>query len=137
LKLSDTYGPEDKREKLFTLLRRTAQSGTPLNMSAGEQLLDLVYVDDIVDGYLLTASRLLTGEYTKEQFQLSSGRMYSLKDVVRIYESIKGLSLDVNFGVLPYREREVMTPWQAGSRLHGWSSKVGLEEGIRRMESII
>ena len=38
LKLFDTYGPDDPRPKLLTLLRRTAASQQPLAMSPGEQL---------------------------------------------------------------------------------------------------
>ena len=44
LKLFDTYGPDDSRPKLFTLLRKVAQEQTELAMSPGEQLIDLVYM---------------------------------------------------------------------------------------------
>lgn len=136
LKLTDTYGPHDRREKLFTLLRRAAEDGLSLSMSPGEQLLDLVYIDDVVEGYLVAARRLLAQGRPQEQFLLSSGVLYRLRDVVRLYERVVGRSLDVHFGARPYRDREVMTPWQSGPRLPGWRSAVSLEDGIRRMESM-
>ena len=49
LKLFDTYGPGDPRPKLVNLFQRAAASGAALAMSPGEQLIDLVYIDDAVD----------------------------------------------------------------------------------------
>ncbi|GAH74036.1 unnamed protein product, partial [marine sediment metagenome] len=49
LKLFDTYGPDDPRPKLFTLLRKVADEQTELAMSPGEQLIDLVYIDDVIE----------------------------------------------------------------------------------------
>ena len=51
LKLYDTYGPDDPRPKLINLLKRTAETGETLDMSLGEQLIDLVHVDDVVNAY--------------------------------------------------------------------------------------
>lgn len=43
-------------------------------------------------------------------------------------------SVPVTFGARPYRDREVMRPWTKGVRLPGWTPRVALEDGIRRME---
>jgi len=37
-------------------------------------------------------------------------------------------------GGRPYREREVMVPWNKGRLLPGWSVKIRLEDGIRKIE---
>ena len=73
LELPDTYGPDDKRPKLFSLLDRVARSGETLQMSPGEQLLDLLHVDDVVHGYEVAADGLLSGHLpSPSQYQLSS-----------------------------------------------------------------
>ena len=51
LKLSDTYGPNDTRPKIFSLWKKSVGSGETLEMSWGEQYLDVVYIDDVVDAY--------------------------------------------------------------------------------------
>ncbi|WP_144034102.1 NAD-dependent epimerase/dehydratase family protein [Sporomusa silvacetica] len=38
LKLLDTYGPNDPRPKLFSLLNRIAQTGETLDMSGGQMV---------------------------------------------------------------------------------------------------
>src|SRR5262249_17930566 len=52
LKLFETYGPDDLRPKILNLLRQAAAQQAPLDLSPGEQLLDLVYIDDVVDAFL-------------------------------------------------------------------------------------
>lgn len=135
LKLFDSYGPGDTRPKLFTLLRRVAEQKEQLAMSPGEQLIDLVYIDDIVDCFILAAERLMTGAVTcHESYAVSSGAPVRLRELVEVYGRVLGKPLPIEWGGRPYRPREVMVPWNTGESLPGWRPKVGLEEGIARME---
>lgn len=134
LKLFDSYGPGDLRPKLFTLLKRSALEGKPLAMSKGEQLIDLVYIDDIVRAYIISADRMLNGSVTgHERYAVSSGKPLSLMELVEIYGKVTGIELPIEWGSRPYRQREVMIPWQNGRQLPGWKPEVDLFEGIRRM----
>lgn len=134
LKLFDTYGSDDNRHKLFYLLNQALETGQPLNMSAGEQLIDLVHIDDVCDAYVLAAQRLLDGKvYQHECYAISSGHHLSLKELVALYAESSKRSVDVNWGARPYRFREVMIPWSQGLRLHGWYPRVSLIDGIRRL----
>lgn len=135
LKLFDNYGPSDPRKKLFTLLQSLEDATEPLDMSGGEQQLDLLYIDDVVDAFRIAAQRLLDPAAAgHEQFAVSSGESISLREVVATYERVTGKSLRINWGGRPYREREVLVPWGAGVRLPGWSPRVSLEEGIQRVK---
>ncbi|MBN1548311.1 MAG: NAD-dependent epimerase/dehydratase family protein [Syntrophaceae bacterium] len=137
LKLFDTYGPDDPRPKLFTLLRKVADEQTELAMSPGEQLIDLVYVDDVFDGYILAAKRLLDNKVSgMEEYAVSSENPISLKDLVAVYSQTLRKPLPIKWGGRPYRVREVMVPWSKGKRLPEWKAKIGLVEGIKRMEKI-
>ncbi len=49
LKLFDTYGPDDRRPKLFNLLSDAVKTGVTLNMSEGGQFIDPVFIDDVID----------------------------------------------------------------------------------------
>ncbi|WP_027091816.1 NAD-dependent epimerase/dehydratase family protein [Cohnella thermotolerans] len=135
LKLFDTYGPNDPRPKLFTLLRRAAASGLPLAMSPGEQLLDLVYIDDVVEAYLV-AIEFMLGKMQPllEDYAVTSGQHLSLQEIAAIYSKVTGVELPIQWGGRAYRDREVMVPWTKGQVLPGWVPRVDLETGIRRME---
>lgn len=132
LKLHDTFGPNDPRKKLFTLLAETARRGAPLAMSAGEQQLELVHVDDVVDALLIAAARLEAGDVRgHECYTVASGAPRRLRDVVTCYEEITGERLPIQWGGRPYRTREVMVPWTAGPTLPGWSPTRSLEDWLR------
>lgn len=121
LELPDTYGPDDKRPKLLSLLDRAARSGETLQMSPGEQLLDLLHVDDVVHGYEVAADGLLSGHLLSlSQYQLSSGSLVPLKDVVELYRQATGRIVSVAWGGRPYRVREVMEPRSPVPVLPGW-----------------
>jgi nucleoside-diphosphate-sugar epimerase len=131
LKLFDTYGPDDPRPKLFHLLAKVAREQQPLDMSPGEQLIDLVHVDDVVTAFLLAADRLLQDAVAgHERYAVSSGAPLALRKLVAIYERVSGVTLPIRWGGRPYRQREVMRPWDRGTRLPGWAPRIGLEEGI-------
>jgi nucleoside-diphosphate-sugar epimerase len=133
LKLYDTYGPGDRREKLFTLLARASTSGSPLPMSPGDQLLELVHVDDACDAFLVAGERLLSGDVSgHESYAVPAQRRYTLREVVEVYCAVAGRKVDVVWGGRPYRPREVMVPWQ-GSPLPGWRARIALPDGLRTM----
>jgi len=135
LKLFDTYGPNDQRPKLFNLLKKVAEEQTPLAMSPGDQLIDLVYIDDIVEAFMIALERLLNGEVEKyEDYAVSSGKPIKLKDLVKAYENVIEKKLPIEWGRRPYRIREVKVPWSKGQGLPGWRPKVRLNEGIKRIE---
>jgi nucleoside-diphosphate-sugar epimerase len=133
LKLFDTYGPRDPRPKLVRLLHEGALSQQPLALSPGEQLIDLVYVSDVVAAYL-QAARLMQAAPppAPAQYAVSSGCPISLRELVSRYEAVSGRQLNVQWGALAYRARQVMTPWQ-GSILPGWRCTVDLDTGLRQV----
>lgn len=134
LKLFDTYGPNDPRPKLFHLLEKVAREGTQLSMSPGAQMIDLVYIDDVVQAFVVAAKRLQDGSVQGyEKYGVSSGSPLPLRDLVETYGRIIGKELSINWGWRPYREREVMTPWNCYTKLPGWNSEISLETGIRKL----
>ena len=135
LKLCDTYGPDDPRQKLFAALRSARNTHLPVPFSAGEQLIDLVYIDDAVEAFVMAAERLLHQDAPAHQkFAVSSGTPVSLRHIAETYASVTGECLNIAWGARPYRTREVMVPWFGGLPVPGWYPKVTLPEGIRRIE---
>lgn len=134
LQLGDTYGPDDTRKKILPLLMKAVDRGDSLDMSPGEQYLDLVHVDDVIAAYLVAADRLLGGaEKGHQSYKVSSDSAVRLKELVRIVSAVIGKEARINWGSRPYRSREVMVPWRGGVPLPGWKSTVTLEEGVRQL----
>lgn len=133
LKLSDTFGPGDTRPKIFNLWKKHAETGETLKMSAGEQLMDINYIDNVTDSFA-TLIRLLQSdpESLNAEYAVSNGTTYSLRELALLFEETTGKNVPIVWGAFPYREREVMKPWSLGEAVPGWSPKVSIDEGIKR-----
>lgn len=130
LKLFDTYGAGDTRPKVLNLLKRVANEGTSLGMSPGEQLVDLVYIDDVLDAFMLAYQQMDAQAIPMEDYGVSSGKPLPLKDIAALYAQVSGKPLNIEWGGRPYREREVMVPWQSYRTVPGWQPKVDLAQGL-------
>jgi nucleoside-diphosphate-sugar epimerase len=130
LALFDTYGPQDPRPKLIPLLWQMVKTQEPLAMSPGDQLIDLVYISDVVDAYMLAADLLPSQSKVNISYGVSSDGKVTLRQLVSILENVAGSQLQIRWGARPYRMREIMHPWDNFEKLPGWTSKVPLVEGI-------
>lgn len=130
LALFDTYGPGDWRQKLIALLWKTAAAGEPLAMSPGEQLIDLVHIDDVVEAFMLAAQQLSEREHGYQSFGVSSGQSMRLRDLVARFEKATGTDVPIHWAGRPYRPREVMSPWTNFDAVPGWQPRIPFETGI-------
>jgi nucleoside-diphosphate-sugar epimerase len=132
LKIFDSYGPDDPRPKLISALMRAAREQKALELSPGEQQLELVHIDDICNAFTIAATRTATlPAGTHERYALTAAHRITLRQLVEQMKTALNTDIPVKFGAKPYRPREVMVPWTNGTRLPGWSPQVPLAEGIR------
>jgi len=133
LKLFDTYGETDKRPKLINLLNQFAAEQKELRMSPGDQLIDLVHVDDVTNAFIKAYEYLLRNEQVKYKiFGISSGYEISLKDLIRLFEDVTGEKLNIIWGGREYRKREVIKLWRGYEGLPNWKCKIKLKDGLLR-----
>jgi len=134
LHLFDTYGPGDNRPKLFKLLKNAADKNETLNMSPGEQLIDLVYIDDVVDAFKLAGNYiLLNNKITNDVYGVSSGIPLPLKTIVEEFVKAYGKIIPINWDGRPYRKREVMNPWFGYNNLPNWAPRIPYNIGINKL----
>lgn len=137
LKLYDTYGPGDRRLKLFNQLRNSYLNHKKLKMSRGDQLIDLVHINDVVDAYILAANRLINEDLNKQEtYAISSSKPIRLRKLVEMYASIINKEIDIDWGAKEYRQREVMSTWSNGTIMPGWTPKISLEDGLKDLEKL-
>lgn len=126
LKLCDTYGPNDTRRKILSLFDELAKTGQTLDMSLGEQKLDLLHIDDVVNGFIILANMLNNDSiHLDNEYVLTSGNPMTLREIAALYEKNHHVKLSINWGGRPYRKREVMRPYQ-GKKLPNWKMTVPL-----------
>lgn len=135
LKLSDTFGPVDTRPKIFNLWFKISQTKEKLDMSPGEQIIDISYVDNVIDGYvrlIKLLSRDKAQELKGKSFAIKSNKRVTLKKLANIFEKVTKTKLNINWGERKYWSREVMIPWNKGRTIPGWKSKISIQEGIKK-----
>lgn len=134
LKLSDTFGKGDTRSKIMNLWDNISRTGEILEMSKGEQILDISHVDDVVNAFLILVKKMTQKDFKKlknKSFALKSKNRLNLRNLAKIFEKATGKKLNINWGAKPYREREVMRPWSKGISIPGWKQKKSLEKSIK------
>ena len=134
LVLFDTYGENDTRPKLMNLLRKVAIEGTALEMSAGDQQLNLVHISDVCRAFILAFEILETQQINEHKhYAVVSDEIYTLKEIVQIFERQTNKKLNITFGKRPYRKREVMKVWSKGEKIPNWKPEISLAEGIKKL----
>lgn len=131
LALFDTYGPADPRPKLVSLLWKTALEQKPISMSPGEQLIDLVHINDVMDAFALGAELVVRQNVGHERYGISSGAPVRLIDLVAAFEqATECAKLPIEWGGRPYRAREVMETWKSYKAMPEWTPRIPFAEGI-------
>ena len=133
LNLFDTYGKSDPRKKLIQVLLNTAKSQEEIQMSPGEQLIDLVHVNDVIEAFIIAESildEIIVGHHL---YGVSSNAPIQLRDLVELCEKAWNVKLPVAWGARTYRDREVMRPWHTYESLPSWTPKVSLMSGLREV----
>lgn len=134
LRLFDVYGTDDNRPKLLNIIKKIAETGEVLNLSPGQQILDMVFISDVCMAYeqaarLLQRSNLIRNDV----YGVYTGIRYTLKEIIELYISILGKPVNIIFGGRPYKKREVMVPTDRLKVLPGWIPQVSLIEGLLKI----
>ncbi len=99
LTLTDTCGPNDPRPKLFNQILKAAAEGMKLQMSPGEQYVDFVHVDDVVEAYCIAADLLLGGAVSgHKKYWVSKGKQQRLRKLVEDFLQKEDLKVAISWG---------------------------------------
>lgn len=134
VELQHMYGAGDDASKFTTHVMHACHRNDPeLQLTAGEQRRDFIYIDDVVAGYstLLQRSHALG---IAADVPLGSGQAPTVREYVQAVHRLCGSRTELRFGALPYRPTEAMHCQADLSRMAGlgWSPRWSLEAGIER-----
>lgn len=128
------FGPGERSHRLLPSIAAAKVSGRLVPMSSGEQLRDLLYVDDAAEAYVAAITAGWPDRVTV--CNLCSGQPKRIREVAELVATVFGVPRSLlKWGALP--DRETDAPWIVGdpSRLEsmsGWRSSLSLEQGIER-----
>lgn len=134
IKINDTFGPHDKRKKLLSYIINFSQSSDDIiQLTAGEQIIDVSFIEDIISAYWqliieLNKDHSLSGK----TFYVTNSEKYTLKETIGLLESVTGKKFNIKWGGEDYRHREVMTPYSEGRLVPNWKQKYSLSNAFQK-----
>ena len=133
IRLEHMYGPGDDLTKFTSWIMQQCLDSVPtIELTAGEQLRDFIYVDDVVSAYqsLLSNAATLASGYA--EVGVGSGDSVAIRSFAEKVHRLSSSKSQMKFGALPYREGEALKSVANIEALRwlGWSPQVSLDEGI-------
>jgi len=131
LRLFLVYGPGQDNKRFLPQIIKGCLFNARFPVSAGEQLRDFCYIDDITEGIMRA---LVNDKVNGEVINLASGNPVEIREVVKQVQKTVGQG-DPEFGKISYRVGENMSLYADISKanmLLEWSSSVTLEQGIEK-----
>lgn len=124
------FGPWEAGYRLIPQTVLGALRGESIELTQGEQKRDFVYVKDVTNAFLKAA---LTPQAVGQTFNVSTGEVTSVRELVRLILKATGGRAYPLFGAIPYRDTELWVlsgdPTKARQRL-GWRAEYALEDAL-------
>ena len=135
LRLTNTYGAgDDHPDRIVPAFTRAACAGAPMRVEGPENELDLLHVDDVVEGLVAASERLDSTARSLPTVHLVSGLPVSIADLARLCASVAGT--DAPLVVAPPRAGHVSRFFgdpALAHRLLRWRPVVPLRDGVARL----
>lgn len=133
LRLYSVYGPYEEPNRLIPALIVHGLRGALPPLTDPNTARDFVYVDDVVDAYLLAATR--HGADPGAIYNVGSGTQTSLRGVVELARAALGIAGEPLWGSMPDRVWDTSS-WVADTRKIGaelgWQPTHTIDTGFRR-----
>lgn len=130
------YGCGDNPTRfLMSVIHSLLKKKPVLELTAGDQRRDFIYIDDVVRAFLLILKNSQSQTLGFYEYEVGSGVVVSIKELVyKIQQLIGAKETEIKFGALPYRNLEVMCSSVELTEIKklGWSPAVSLEAGLRK-----
>lgn len=134
LKLEHFYGPGDDDSKFISyVIKQCRNNIAELNLTKGEQKRDFVYIDDVVNAYMLFLNNLKSkGNFN--EYQVGTGKSIAIRELVLLIYQLTAATIKLNFGAVPYRKNELIDSCANIDKLEkmGWKPQLDVESGIRK-----
>jgi dolichol-phosphate mannosyltransferase len=132
LRLYSAFGPWEEPTRLMPTFVLAAREGQLPPLVSPDVARDFVYVDDIVDAFVLAAEH--AGDFTGAIYNVGSGTQTSMSQLVETVRSVLGVRQEPRWGSMPNRTWDTAVWIADASRIRadlGWRPRIGVDEGVR------
>jgi CDP-paratose synthetase len=135
IRLEAFFGPYNSNINFVTnIIRNCMSNKASIALTKGEQLRDFIYIEDVVNGFILIIQNLFQINEDYIDIDIGSGEVISIKELVKYIKKITKSKTELKFSAIPYRNNETMYSCASLSKISsfGWSKKISLEDGLRK-----
>jgi len=127
-RLFNVYGENNINNVIFLFIKASINNKEMYIDGNGEQLRDFIYIDDVVESFLLIAQK---EETMKKIINIGSGKYIKIKELA---EKIKGLTKSSSKMIYRDFDPGLKNSYCDNTLLktYGWKSKINIEEGLKR-----
>lgn len=133
--LEHFYGPFDDRSKFVSkIILDLLHEVDFIDLTLGEQKRDFIYIDDVVEAFMTLVNFSFDVPNNLYRYEIGTGKNIEIREFVQTVKTMTGNKVTrLNFGMLPYRENEIMESHVDISMLSrlGWRPQISLVEGLR------
>ena len=129
LRLADIYGP-DKKNGFLTQIINSLNDKTivPVCYNRGKQQRDMLYIDDAIDCILNVINN---SNHGFNSFNVSSGKRYSINELISKIEKISKSKLTVNYSSEIPDEKCIWADNEKAKKFLKFEPKVDIEIGLK------
>ncbi len=131
--LYTVYGGISKQKKILDILYDSLDSDNPVNTTLGEQVLDFIYISDLVELYCKILENI-DKIPDKTDFHAGTGEGNSIRRIAALLEESSGKKCNVIWGGIPYRKNDIMyavADIEKPREILNWVPIIKLEEGLK------
>ena len=124
------FGPNDRPTHLIPSIFSALKNNTDLALTGGDQLLNLLYLEDAVDSIMNAVNHFHPGY---NPYHLWQPKYLTVKELVVSIEELVGKKLQAKWGSVSYSGHEMFEPWAIPfQQFPAMKSDTTLLEGLRK-----
>lgn len=131
--LFSIYGGDMTIKRVMDYIAESTNAKENVAMTAGEQQLDFIHVDDVVEFYKCLLENYQRIPKDVRRIPVGTGKAVAIKSIAEIIEAVSNRKCHIQWGALPYRERDIMFAQAVPSpiwNMISWQPKIQLETYI-------
>lgn len=129
------YGGRSKSKKVIDYIADSITSPQPVDMTSGDQILDFIHINDVVDFYLHCIENIDL-LHDGSNYHLGTGKGTKIKELATLLEQVLNKRTNINWGAREYRKLDIMraiAPIYKLEKELNWKPKISLEKGLKEI----
>jgi CDP-paratose synthetase len=135
--LEHIYGPNDSESKFVEMLFRkiAIEKIDRVSLTHGHQKRDFIYIDDVIDAYLVLIAYSDAHDFSYHNFEIGSGTCLEIRELALKIQRASGSRTTLGFGDITYRPDEIMQSKADIKQISelGWRQNHSIDDGIVRI----